>query len=357
MAANSSRPRPRQLPATSLDVARLAGVSQPTVSRALRGRKGVAEETLRRIKDAADALGYVPSQLGRGLATRSTRRIGLVAAELTNPFYPHLAEPLHDQLERAGYRTVLFAEREDNQVAFADLVDGLLDGVVLTTTLLGSMLPKALSERGLPFVFLNRRNYEVDADAVVVDNAYGGALVADLLVQGGHRRVGAVLGPRNTSTGREREAGFRQRLSEHGVDLPTSLTASGEFSFTAGDAGLRSLLSGNRPPTAVFCANDVLALGALNAATCLGVRVPEDVSIVGFDDIDMSSWARFDLTTVHCDLVGLANAAADLLLKRIADPKRMNSQIVQRPKLVLRGTHTSVQHVTASVSSAKRNAV
>jgi LacI family transcriptional regulator len=327
-------------PATSRDVARLAGVSQPTVSRALRGQRGVADETLRRVQDAATKLGYVPSQLGRGLATRSTRRIGIVAAELTNPFYPHLVEPLHDNFERAGYRSVLFAEREDNHVAIADLVDGLLDGVVLTTTLLGSDLPAELGKRGMPLVFLNRRSYDVQGDAVVVDNAYGGRLVADLLAESGHRRIGAVFGPRATSTGRERESSFRERLAEHGIELDENLVSRGVFAFDRGRAGMRAVLDVPHPPTAVFCSNDVLALGAIDEAARMGVRVPEDVSVVGFDDINLAAWKRFDLTTVHCDLVNLASVAADLLLKRIADPDRMFSQVVQRPELVLRGSHS-----------------
>jgi LacI family transcriptional regulator len=329
-------------PVTSRDVARLAGVSQPTVSRALRGQHGVAEETLRRIQEAAAALGYVPSQLGRGLSTRSTRRVGIVAAELTNPFYPHIVEPLHSHFERAGFRSVLFTERENNPVEFADLVDGLLDGVVLTTTLLGSKLPEELDRRGLPFVFLNRRSEHGEGDAVVVDNVYGGSLVADLFVECGHRRIGAVLGPSDTSTGSEREKGFRDRLAHHGLELDPEITARGGFSFTAGVAGLRTLLSAAEPPTAVFCANDVIALGALDEATRLGIQIPQDISVVGFDDITLAAWNRFDLTTVHTDLFNLAAVAADLLLKRIAEPTRVHTQVVQRPQLMLRGSHAQL---------------
>jgi LacI family transcriptional regulator len=326
---------------TSHDVAKLACVSQPTVSRALRGQRGVAAETLQRVQAAAIELGYVPSQLGRGLATRSTKRIGIVAGELTNPLSPHLVEPLHDHFKRAGYRSVLFAEREDDPIALADLGDGLLDGVILTTTLIGSRLPEELAQRGLPFVFLSRTSDNIDVDAVVVDDAYGGRLVADLLVETGHTRIGAIFGPIQTSTGREREAGFRQRLAEHGVELGDEVTVRGAFSFVTGVTGMRAVLSAAEPPTAVFCANDVIALGAVDEVTRLGVRVPQDLSVVGFDNINAAGWNRFDLTTVRCDLDNLAAVAADLLLKRIADPGRVHSQVVQRPKLVLRGSHAA----------------
>jgi len=327
--------------ATSHDVARLAGVSQPTVSRALRGESGVAIETRQRVEDAARFLGYVASQLGRSLATLRTRRIGIVAAELTNPFYPHLVEPLHDHFERAGYRSVLYAEREDSRVEFAELVDGSLDGIVLTTTVRGSALPRALLERGMPFVFLNRENDERAADAVVMDNEHGATLVADLLAGLGHHRIGAVFGPQSTSTGAQRETGFRGGLAAHGMQLAKHATVRGPFAFVAGRDGLRTLFAAPEPPTAIFCANDVLALGALDEATRMGIRVPEDLTVVGFDDISMSSMVRFNLTTIHCDLARLVADAADLLLKRIADPGRPHNRMVQQPELILRGTHAS----------------
>jgi LacI family transcriptional regulator len=325
--------------ATSHDVARLAGVSQSTVSRALRGEPGIALETRQRVEEAAGSLGYVASQLGRSLATRRTRRIGIVAAELTNPFYPHLVEPLHNHFEQFGYRSVLYAEREDNRIEFAELVDGSLDGIVLTTTLLDSALPRALLQRGMPFVFLNRESGEGGADTVVMDNARGAELVAELLLGLGHRRIGAVFGPQTTSTGVQREHGFRRRLASDGVELLPNATAHGPFAFAQGETGLRALLEADPAPTAVFCANDVLALGALNEATRLGVRVPEDLTVVGFDDISMSSMARFNLTTVHTDLDQLVADAADLLLKRIDKRGRAVRRIVQQPELVLRGTH------------------
>lgn len=342
--------------ATSHDVARLAGVSQPTVSRALRGEPGVALKTRQRVEEAARTLGYVASQLGRSLATLRTRRIGIVAAELTNPFYPHLVEPLHNHFERAGYRSVLYAEHEDSRVAFAELVDGSLDGIVLTTTLLGSPLPGALLRRGMPFVFLNRENEERGADAVVVDNEHGATLVADLLVGLGHRRVGAVLGPVSTSTGAQREIGFRRGLASHGLELSERATARGPFSFAAGRVGLTRLLATKPAPTALFCANDVLALGALDEATRTGVRVPEDLTIIGFDDISMSSMTRFNLTTVHCDLERLVADAADLLLKRIADPARSRNRIVQQPQLILRGTHANLPSSRTPTSPGSRAA-
>jgi LacI family transcriptional regulator len=329
---------------TSFDVARLAGVSQPTVSRALRGEASVAPETRRRVEKAAAELGYVTSQLGRGLATRTTRRIGIVAAELTNPFYANLVEPLRDEFERAGYRSVLFVDRDDDARTANELADGSLDGVVLATARVDSTVPGLLGERGVPFVLLNREVDEVLADAAVVDNVGGAALLADLLVELGHQRIGAVLGPDWTSTGRDRERGLRRALAAHGCALAERSTMRVPFGFDEGGQAVHALMNQEEPPTALFCANDVLALGVLDGATRLGVRVPDDLTVVGFDDITLASWARFDLTTVRCDLPRLAAVAVDLLLKRIADGRAYHHRVVLPAELVLRGSHAAPAH-------------
>ncbi|WP_113698790.1 LacI family DNA-binding transcriptional regulator [Nonomuraea lactucae] len=328
--------------ATSKDVARLAGVSQPTVSRALRGHPSVAPETRRRVEEAARALDYVASERGRVLSLRKTHRIGIVVSDLTNPFYPHLLAPLHDYFKQAGFRTVLFTEQDEDGPTIEELADGSLDGIVLTTSLVDSPLPAALMHRDIPFVFLNRES-DATADSAVVDNVYGAALVGDLLVELGHHRIGAVFGPRAASTGRDRETGFRRSLSKHGRSLADELAVSVPFSFSHGRAALGTLLARSEPPTALFCGNDVIALGVLDGAVELGVRIPEDLTVVGFDDITIASWAHIGLTTVHCDLDRLARTAGDLLLKRIADPDREHVRSIQRPHLVLRRSHARLQ--------------
>ncbi|GAA3967544.1 LacI family DNA-binding transcriptional regulator [Actinomadura viridis] len=324
---------------TSRDVARLAGVSQPTVSRALRGDTRVSAETRRRVQEAARALGYVPSEAGRSLSTRSAKRVGVLVTDLTNPFYPHLVAPLHDELERLGYRMMLFAERSDEAIASERLLDRSIDGVVLTTTGLGSGLPAELHRRGLPFVYLNREG-TTPADAAVVDNRLGAELAARELVTLGHERVAGIFGPEETSTGREREYGFRLALAEAGIGLPEARVRRGPFEFETGHAALASLLAAEPRPTAVFCGNDVIAIGALDAALRAGIRVPDELTVIGFDDIPMSAWESFRLTTVRHDLNEMAATAARLLVRRITgeaagDPER----VVFAPTFVARRTH------------------
>ncbi|GHF83397.1 LacI family transcriptional regulator [Amycolatopsis bartoniae] len=327
---------------TSHDVARLAGVSQPTVSRALRGDHRVSEATRARVRAAAEALGYVPSEAGRSLSTRSTRRIGVVVTDLTNPFYPHLIGPLHDELEQHGYRMMLFTERSETALETERLLDRSIDGVVLTTAVIGSPLPAELTRRGLPFVFLNRETGNDKADAAVVDNEAGGRLVAEELVRLGHTDVALIGGPADTTTGRDRELGFRVGLSEAGVGLPRHRVRRGPFDQGTGYQGLLDMLAEGPCPTAVFCGNDVIAIGVLNAARRRGLSVPGDLTVIGFDDLPMASWETFDLTTVRHDLDGMAQAAADLLVERLSGkapdtPRR----VTFAPALVPRGTHAT----------------
>lgn len=331
---------------TSRDVARLAGVSQPTVSRALRGDPKVSEQTRLVVSRAADALGYVPSEAGRSLVTRVSKRIGVVVSDLTNPFYPYLIAPLHDELETHGYRMMVFTERSDNQMAASQLLTGSIDGAVLLTSVIGSPLPAELSRRGLPFVFLNRESGEGIGDAAVVDNVAGGRLAAARLAELGHRRIAGIFGPENTSTGRDRKLGFLLGLADAGIGLAPENIKQGPFDFEAGATALREILQRDSAelPTAVFCGNDVVAIGVLNAALSVGLRVPEDLSVIGFDDIPLASWESFQLTTIGHDLNAMAASAARLLVARL-EPRGRDEplqRVVMPPQFIERRTLRAV---------------
>lgn len=325
---------------TSHDVARLAGVSQPTVSRALRDDSRVSAATREKVEKAARALNYVPSEAGRSLSTRATRRVGVIVTDLTNPFYPHVIAPLHDELQRLGYRMMLLTERSDEAVAEEQLLEQSLDGVVLTTATTESRLPAQLDRRDMPYVFLNRDTGQQGDYGSVVDNHGGGRQVAEQLVGLGHRHIAAIFGSGNTTTGRDRELGFRQALADTGIALPESRVARGAFTYDTGYRALPSLLAADEAPTAVFCGNDVVAIGVLNAAVAAGLRVPDDLTVIGFDDLPMADWEVFRLTTVRHDLRELSCQAARLLVRRItgeADPA--GERLVLPTEFVPRNTH------------------
>jgi len=308
---------------TSRDVARLAGVSQPTVSRALRDDIRVSEQTKQRVREAAQLLGYIPSEAGRALSSGRTRRIGMLLTDLDSQFYSHIIAPVHRELERLGYQLMLHTETADNDTIVERLLANGLDGVILATTTIDSAAPLRLRDRGLPFVYFNRTGSLVDADATVVDAAPGYREAVQAAVDLGHRNVAAVLGPSNTSTAQHREQALRAALGEHGIVLDERLVRRVPYSSAAGEIAARELLesAGEPAPTLLFCGNDVVAYGALNAAHRLGLRVPDDLSVVGFDDLPEAAWPIIDLATVGFDIAGMASASADLVVRRIEHPE------------------------------------
>jgi LacI family transcriptional regulator len=306
---------------TSRDIAREVGISQSTVSRALRGDPRVAVATRQRVEEVARELQYVPNAAARSLITSRTYTIAVVLADITNPFYPEMVDVLHDEFGLAGYRTVLLNERTEGGSG-ADLVAqlsaGSVDGIVFLSSTLKSSIPSLFANRGLPVILLNREVDELPADVVVSDNVGGGALVAESLMRDGHQRIGLICGPENTSTSRDREAGFRAALERAGIPFDERLRRVSPYSHQGGyQAGIELLRREGQQLTAIFCGNDVIAFGVLDAAKRLGVRVPEELSVIGFDDIEMSGWELFSLTSIRQPLAQMAKAAARMLMERI----------------------------------------
>jgi len=332
---------PRRAPVTSHDVARAAGLSQSTVSRALRDDPRVAPATRERVRAVATSLGYVPNALARNLVLRRTRTVGMLVTDIGNPYYPNLIAPLHDELGELGYRMILFAERlsENGDQHLDALLDHGIDGAVLTTSTVTSSVPTQLAAKGLPFVLLTREVDGVAADTVAVDNALGASLMAAEILRFGHRRVGAIFGPANTSTGRDRERGFRAAMTAAGIELADEAVRRGPYVVEAGHDAMTELMELEERPTVVATFNDLVAIGALNAARELRLRVPDEVSVTGWDDLPPAGWSSFRLTTIDQQMTEMARAAARLLVEHIEGvggerPRR----ILLEPRLVLRST-------------------
>ena len=321
---------------TSFDVARLAGVSQPTVSRALRDSDKVSEKTKARVRQAAAALGYAPNAIGRALALGHSTRIGLVVTDLHNHFYGHVIPHLHSELSRHGYELVLVTEASETAPIAEQIVANGLSGVVLTTTAVDSTLPGRLRDRNLPFVYFNRTAPSVESSSVTVDPEPGMNALVEEIGRLGHRHVGAVFGPRSTSTGEIRESVLRGLLDEHDLRLRRQDVRHGPFDFDTGFQACLELLDLDEPPTVLVCANDVVALGAMNAAAQRGVGVPDYLSIVGFDDLPTSSWPLVQLTTVAYDLAEMSRAAGRLVVELVTNPDAPFEHVVLSTSLVRR---------------------
>lgn len=323
---------------TSRDVAREAGVSQPTVSRALRDDPKISVSTRARVAEVAKRLGYVPSELGRSLSTQATKRIAVVA-DLDNPLWAMLVEQLHDDLSASGYSMTLLAEHGDLPRFERQLLGGWADGVIITSARMSATVPIELARRNVPLVLVNRVARGLKVDAAVADNVQGGRAAAKILIDAGHTRVAALLGPADTSTGRGRERGFRQALAEAGLALPDARVVHGDFDYGFGREALPQLLKGRHRASAIFCANDIIAIGALNRARQLGVDVPSDIAIVGFDDLDQASWPVFDLTTIRVPFGAMVRSAVRRIMARLCGDTSRARVEIHPVTPVLRRTH------------------
>jgi LacI family transcriptional regulator, galactose operon repressor len=242
-------------------------------------------------------------------------------------------------LHQQGYLSVVIPDDDVDALDPVPLVDGSLDGVILTTVHRGSALPAELARHGVPCVLVNRETGEASVDASVAANDEGARQAARFLVDLGHARIGFIGGLAKTTTSHLRRAAFADELHRLGRDLSPQLAVDGRYSLGHGRAGFARIMSARRPPTAVFCANDILALGALEEARALGLAVPGDVTIIGFDDMPLSALTTVGLTTVSVDLAQMGRTAVDLLLTRIANPGLPARREIHPTRLTQRGTH------------------
>ena len=325
---------------TSRDIGRVAGVSQTTVSRVLHGHPRVRAETRERVLRVLKEMDYAPDGLARAMITRKTGIVGVVVEDVKNPFYPEIIDALSGELTAAGQRLMLWNSREaGEQGAIEAIRQRLVEGVIVATATPDSTVLHEAVRGSSPVVLMNRQVDGIKCDRVTTDNVPGGRLVAEYFAAWGHERVGLISGLREASTAVERESGFREGAEALGIEPADALSQPGYYSQDRGHRAMTRLMSLSEPPTAVFCVNDLMAFGALNAARSLGARVPEDVWVVGFDDIEMASWEVFDLTTVFQPIGEMAREAVRLLLDRLAEPDRPPEHLrLDRARLVVRGS-------------------
>jgi LacI family transcriptional regulator len=320
--------------ATSRDVARRAGVSQSTVSRALSGHPGVTAEVRRRVQAAVRELTYVPNAAARIMRTGSSGNIGVVTARLHNPIYPEMLQLLARELRLAGLRMIVWNSDETDERAAADAArQGMVDGIIFTSaTPASTSLYEEIAQR-LPVVLVNRTVEGWPCDQVESDNFSGGGAVAMHFREGGRRCIGLLSGPLLPSTIRAREAGFLEGCAE-----PPAIVRADSFTYKAGVEGMEQLMALAERPDAIFCANDVLALGARDAARKAGIDVPGELWLVGYDDIAMAGWTAFDLTTVRQPIEEMVREAVRLLRLRLAGEEFARQRLRLPAALVLRGS-------------------
>jgi len=302
---------------TSSEVARLADVSQSAVSRTFTPGASVAPGTRERVMQAARELGYRPNAIARSLISGRSRMIGLVAAYLDNQFYPVVLERLARALQARGYHTLLFiSEPGDQDHELEKLLAYQVDAVVMASATLSSALARECLDAAIPVVMFNRDVPDSPANSVTSDNFAGGKRVAEHLIAAGHSRLSYIAGAENSSTNRDREAGFLHGIKAAGLELLQREV--GGYSHAGAASATHLMMSSATPPDAIFVANDHMAFAVMDTLrTDLGLSVPEDVSIIGFDDVPQAAWSAYSLTTVAQPTDAMIEATVSLLFDQL----------------------------------------
>ena len=323
--------------ATIKDVAARAGISYTTVSHVVNATRPVSEQVRRKVEAAIAELGYVPSGVARSLRARATGTLGLLVPNASNPYFAELARGIEDHAERNGYSVILCNSDDDidKQLRYLRvLLERRIDGLIVATVASDAAFAQALANLQVPLVLVDRSLEGVSADQLRVDHEQGAYLATRHLLELGHRRIVCIGGPASTQVAQLRAAGYQRALDEAGVAAQAVVDCP--FTSPAGHAAAQMLLAAEPRPTAIFAGNDMIALGVLRAAAERGLQVPQQLSVVGFDDIEVSRYLHPALTTVGQCIGALGEQVAARLLERIRTPDLAVTQRLIEPILLLR---------------------
>ncbi len=322
----------------SKDVAKIAGVSQSTVSRVFAGKINVSEKKRKKILAAAEQLDYKPNAHARSLITKKTKMIGMVMRNIHNPFYSAVLEIFHDRLSALGYH-LIFINSENDEIQEEEinqLLEYQVKGVIITDALLSSSASQKFKRYGIAVVLFNRYIKDLDSSAVYCDNYMAAKQIATYLVESGHKTFAFISGPSNTSTTIDRLKGFKEVLDERNIKKLT--TYSGEYTYESGYKAAQELIAQNTDLDCIFCGNDIIALGAMDGLRVGGISIPEEVSVVGFDNIRMAGWPSFALTTWEQPVEEMIDCAVDLITNEMNDDKAVQQVIMKKGRLVIRNS-------------------
>ena len=327
---------------TSLQVARRAGVSQSAVSRVFTPGASVSQKTADKVRKAATEPGYTPNVLARAMVSGKSRMIGLVVAYLENYFYPETLEKLSNALQEQGYHVLVFMTSRTTgnlDSVMAEILDYQVDGIVMASVALSSDIAERCQQAGVPVVLFNRSQDGDAVTSITSDNYAGGRKVAEFLLAGDHKRIGYIAGWEGASTQRDREAGFRAALDQAGQGV--FAREIGDFKTDEARAAAHRMfnVAPELRPDAVFVANDHMALAVMDALRFdLGLRVPEDVSVIGYDDVPPASWSAYDLTTMRQRANLMVEETVVALLEMIESPLSSPRKVAIDGPLIVRGS-------------------
>ena len=328
------------------DVALHAGVSVTTVSHVVNGTRFVSEVVRQRVEAAVRELGYVPSAVARSLKHNTTRTFGMVIPNNSNPYFAEIIQGVEARCFAAGYNVILCNSNDDpeRQAAYLRvLAEKRIDGLIFVVTGSDAVVRATLGGINTPLVLLDREVSGVSSDLVEVNHVLGSQMATEHLLELGHPRVACISGPPGLSPSSQRRAGWKDALEKAGVERKESDLARGDFTARGGYLAMQTLLKRRPRPTAVFACNDLMAVGALTAAREAGIAVPQQLSIVGFDDIELAAFSAPPLTTVAQPKLEIGTLAAELLLERVSASRSESRRVILDPKIKVRGTTAAYQ--------------
>jgi len=325
--------------ATLKDVARRAGVSTATVSHVINETRFVSEELKARVHQAMRELNYRPNAIARSLRRRKTHNIGMIVPDISYPFLAEVARGVEDKGFELGYNVILCdsdgdLEREADYIEL--LQEKKVDGIVFVAAGESSSHVQTLIEQGMPVVVCDRELPGVEVDTVIADNVGSGYQATEHLIGLGHRRIGGIGGPKGLCISNKRLEGYRRALEEHGIPLSEELIIHSDFRCRGGYEAMKELLALDAPPTAVFACNDLMAIGAICAASKKRLRMPQDIAIIGCDDIALASFTNPSLTTVAQPKHEMGAIAVEMLVERIKDRSKPPTRRLLLTELVIR---------------------
>lgn len=304
---------------TSYDVARMAGVSQSTVSRCFRPGNSISAEKRKIILKAAAKLGYEPNVFASSLITKQSNLVAVLISNLTNLYYPQVLAELTQRLDEQGIRVLLFALQSEGDAGevLPQLWRYRVDGAIAAARLTPEHVAQFARHR-VPVVLYNRYAEDDAVPSVVCDSLGGERMLVDRLVEAGHQRFAILSGPEDSYVGNQRVQGALARLAHHGL---TADVLPGRFDHESGAEAMRRVMAMAQRPDALICANDLMAIGAIDAARdAFGLTIPGDLSIVGFDGVGPAAWPSYRLTTIRQPVRRMSEAAVTMLLERMANP-------------------------------------
>ncbi|MGQ9508359.1 MAG: LacI family DNA-binding transcriptional regulator [Thermodesulfobacteriota bacterium] len=328
------------------DIARLANVSHTTVSRALNNKSRIRPETKEKILSIARQLNYRPNFIARSLVMRKTKTLGLVITTIANPFYIELSQGIETTARKLGYNIILCSTNYDlsSEKQYIEMLRSKgVDGFIFTSAHIGDPNIVELAEEGFPMILVNRRTYhpkvKEKVDYVGVDNLLGGYLAVEHLIRLGHQRIGVVGGSSESSVGLERLEGGKRALDTYGLERREEYFLEGNFLKDSGYQGGKKFLQMIPPPTAIFATNDYMAIGVYHALLEEGIKIPEEIALIGFNDIEPAGIRGIDLTTIGQKKFEMGAMAVEMLIKKIeGGESKPPKEILLKPDLVIRKT-------------------